>query len=312
MPAANSISCPGLLASLAALMPIAAFAQPNAKPDPTHADVAYAEHPRNRLDFWKAESERPTPLVIYIHGGGFRAGSKDSLNARTLKRLLAAGISVAALEYRLISDAPLPAAHYDCRRAVQFLRSKAGEWNIDKTRVGAFGGSAGAQLCMYLGFHDDAADPESNDALARESTRLACVATHGGQTTMDVNWWLDNIPGYNRPHRDFRAGFGAQTDEELRERAAQVSALALISRDDPPIYMAYAMAPDDPVPDEESGRPQGWKVHHVNFGIALKRRMDELGVEAHLRYPGTRPAYPSEVEFFMAKLAAGAERDDRD
>jgi acetyl esterase len=248
---------------------------------------ARADARRHRL--WSAPAE-PARLLEGRGPGG-----------RTLALLLEAGISVAAIEYRLVSDAPLPAAHHDCRRALQFLRSKAGEWNLDKTRVGAFGGSAGAQLCMYLAFHDEMAEPDSPDPFARESTRLACVATNGGQTTMDVSWWREHIPGYDRPHRDFRNGFGAKTEAEYRERAAAVSALSLISKDDPPIFMSYAMAPGDPVPD--GARAQGWKVHHVNFGLALKERMDAFGLEAHLRYPGARPRYASEAEFFIHKLA---------
>ncbi len=142
---------------------------------PTRADVSYGPHERNVLDFWQAEASAPAPLVIYIHGGGFRGGDKSSLNAATREQLLEAGISVAALHYRLIGDAPLPAAHHDCRRALQFLRSQAEAWNIDPTRIGAFGGSAGAQLCMYLGFHDDMADPDSEDPLAqRVDTPAVC------------------------------------------------------------------------------------------------------------------------------------------
>ena len=86
-----------------------------AKPAATHKNVSYGPHERNVLDFWQAKSNDPSPLVIYIHGGGFRGGSKESLNAQTLRQLLDAGISVAALHYRLVSQAPLPAAHDDCR-----------------------------------------------------------------------------------------------------------------------------------------------------------------------------------------------------
>ena len=129
----------------------------NQKMPPTHANVKYGPYERNVLDFWRAESDSPAPLVVFIHGGGFRGGSKRSLNASTLKQLLNAEISVAAIHYRLLGQAKLPAAHHDSRRALQFLRFKSKEWNIDKTRVGAFGGSAGAQICMWLAFHDEMA-----------------------------------------------------------------------------------------------------------------------------------------------------------
>jgi hypothetical protein len=240
-------------------------------------------------------------LVIYIHGGGFRGGSKRSLSGEKIQQFLESGISVAALHYRLLADAKLPAAHQDCRRAIQFLRSKADEWNLDPDRFGAFGGSAGAQLCMYLAFHDDMARSDSEDDLERQSTRLMCVATSGGQTTMDFAWWQDHIPGYEQPHRPPEEYFGSLSERQRRRVIRDIAALALLSADDPPIYMQYGMAPDAPAPDEP-GRVQGWQVHHVNFGVALQKKARQLGISAELNYPGATVAFPSDVAFFKAHL----------
>jgi hypothetical protein len=253
------------------------------------------------IDFYKAESDEPTPLAVYIHGGGFRGGSKRSVNQKVLKELLDAGISVAALEYRFVAHKPLPAAHHDSLKALQFIRTKAEKWNIDRRRIGAFGGSAGAQICMWLAFHDEMADPASPDPLKRESSRLTCVATNGGQTTMDINWWKRWIPGYEKPHRERIEVFGDITDEELHKVVQDISALSLISKDDPPIFMTYGMKPDDPIPTE-ARRAQGWKVHHVLFGIKLKEKMDKLGVEADLKYPEAQTTYKSITDFFIRKL----------
>lgn len=271
------------------------------KPAPTHSDVRYGPHERNVLDFWQAKSATSAPLVIYIHGGGFRGGSKESLSATVLRALQDAGISVAAIHYRLVHQAKLPAAHHDARRALQFLRFKADDWNIDKNRVGAFGGSAGAQLCMWLAFHDEMAKPASEDPIERESTRLACVATTGGQTTMDMDWWRKWIPGYTAPHRDLNELFDATNSEKLRELVADISALSLISADDTSIFMTYAMAPGDPIP-AEARQAKGWKVHHVMFGVKLKEKMDQLGLEADLKYPGATTTYNSIPHYFIAKL----------
>ena len=269
---------------------------------PTYANVSYGPHSQNVIDFYKAESHIPTPVAVYIHGGGFRGGSKRSLNAGTLRELLDAGISVAAIEYRFISHELLPAAHHDSLRALQFIRYKAGEWNIDKARVGAFGGSAGAQICMWLAFHDEMADPTSSDPVRRESSRLTCVATSGGQTTMDFDWWMKWIPGYDKPHRERVESFGDITDDKLKDILKDISALSIISDDDVPIFMSYGMKPDDPVPS--GARAQGWKVHHVMFGIKLKEKMDELGLEADLKYPGAETTYQSQADFFIRKLKA--------
>ena len=112
---------------------------------PTFANVAYDSHELNVLDFWQATASTATPMVVYFHGGAFRAGSKDSLatgSAEVLQALLDSGISVASVDYRLTEHAPLPASYTDSMRALQFLRSKSEDWNVDKSRVGAFGNSA--------------------------------------------------------------------------------------------------------------------------------------------------------------------------
>ena len=268
---------------------------------PKLANVSYGPHSNNVIDFYKARSKRPTPLVLYIHGGGFRGGSKDSISQTTLKELLDAGISVASVEYRFISHKKLPAAHHDCRTAIQFIRTKAKEWNFDKTQVGAFGGSAGAQICMWLAFHDEMADPSSADPVKRESTRLSYVATSGGQITMDLDWWIENIPGYDKHHRDLYESFDAKNKKQLAPQVKEVSVITHLTADDPPIFMRYKQKPDDPVPTD-TAKASGWSVHHVNFGIALKEKMDALGIEADLQYPGAKTTYESEADFFKTKF----------
>ena len=295
-------------------------AQGKEQTSPTHANVKYGDHERNVFDIWLAESNKPTPLAIYIHGGGFRAGSKEKLSQDVLKQLLKAGISVASINYRYASaDAPLPSSHHDARRALQFMRSKSKEWNLDKSRVAAFGGSAGAQICMWLAYSDDMAKPKSKDRIERESTRLTCVATTGGQTTLDVNFWQDKIATLLGPKTDAGSLFpslgnikdpqkariarwGATTVQEANEIASRHSALSIVSKDDPPIFMSYGMPPTAKPPTNKT-RVRGWLVHHVNLGIALKEKTDDLKLEAHLKYPGAELKYPSQVEFFVDKLS---------
>jgi hypothetical protein len=271
------------------------------KPGPIYADVRYGPHERNVLDFWQAQADKPTPLVIYIHGGGFRGGNKNSLGGHKVEQFLEAGISVAAIHYRLLAQDFLPAAHHDGRRAVQFLRTKADDWNLDSKCFGAFGGSAGAQICMYLAFHDDMADPNSQSRLEQQSTRLQCVATNGGQTTMDFKWWSAHIPGYERPHRPATEYFGEISEHDRDGVIRDISAMALLSKDDPPIFMQYRMAPDAPQPSEP-GQVQGWRVHHVNFGMALLKQAQELGVSVYLKHPGADVKVSSDVDFFRERL----------
>ncbi len=275
------------------------LAQKKELPKPNFANIQYGTHERNVLDIWFADTTKSTPLAIYIHGGGFVSGRKEKINIQLLQNLLRSGISVATINYRFLSHAPLPAAHHDALRALQFIRSKAAEWKIDKTKIGAFGGSAGAQLCMWLAFSDEMANPNSKDPIERESSRLTCVATSGGQTTMDSVLWQEWIPGFEKYHTTQEEFYGDLTSEELKETVAAISAISIITADDPPIFMSYYMNPDDPIPSKKA---QGWKIHHVNFGIKLKEKMDTLGVEADLEYPTANKNYTSRLEFLKAKL----------
>ena len=142
-------------------------------PKPTQAGIRYGEHERHILDFWKAKSDTPTPLAFVIHGGGWKGGSKERLSRfADVQKLLDAGISVVAINYRLMRHAegvtpPVKAPLHDAASALQFVRSKAKQWNIDKTRIGAMGGSAGACSSLWLAYHDDMADPKSDDPVAR-------------------------------------------------------------------------------------------------------------------------------------------------
>ena len=166
-----------LLAPLVALH-AADTPKPAAQPaapaiSPTEADVRYGDQERQVLDFYKAKSGRPTPLLFFIHGGGWVAGDKKGVRVAPY---LATGISVVSINYRYSWQAqlagvkpPVKAPLEDAARALQFVRSKAVEWNIDKQRIGASGGSAGACSSLWLAFHKDMADPKSEDPIARES-----------------------------------------------------------------------------------------------------------------------------------------------
>ena len=87
-----------------------------AKPTPDLADVRYGPQRRNVLDLWKAKSDKPTPLVVFIHGGGFRAGSKEQLSPALLEGLLAHDISVMTINYRLSPEVSFPAHYLDSAR----------------------------------------------------------------------------------------------------------------------------------------------------------------------------------------------------
>lgn len=269
-------------------------------PEITFENVAYGDHANQVIDFWKADVDGPAPLVVFIHGGGFTGGSHDKVSAKKVQQYLNAGIHHASVEYRLIKHAQLPAAHEDAVRALQFIRSKAKDWGIDKHRIAAYGGSAGAQLVAYLAWGNDYADPESDDPIARESSRLKAVAPTGGQSTMDLDWWVENVPGYTKGFHSNGNTYGL-SNVEVRAIRNELSIINHISSDDPPTYISYGMKPDDPIPGDPK-KARGWSIHHVNFGIAMEKQLRQVGVEAFLKYPGTQLPFETDVAFLIHHL----------
>ena len=269
-------------------------------PEPTLADVPYGPHPKQRIHFWKspkASTEKPAPLLFFVHGGGWQGGDRLSGLATMLPNLLEAGVSVASVEYRFIREAmdegidpPVKAPLTDAARALQTVRSKAAEWQFDKTRVAASGGSAGACTSLWLAFHDDMADPAAADPVARESTRLVAAAVNVAQTTLDPVQMKEWTP--NSRYGGHAFGFMQSPEKRdtqfvqflaARDRLLpvinQYSPYALASPDDPPIYLFYNAPP-------ALGQPQKDPTHSANFGVKLKERLDGLGVPCELVYPG--------------------------
>lgn len=250
-------------------------------------DIRYGPHERNKLDLWMVKSDKPTPLVLFIHGGGFQGGDKKSLSEKVLKTYLEKGFSVAALNYRLTDSAPAPAAYLDCGRALQFLRHNAKKWNIDPELVASTGSSAGAGISMWLGFHDDLAEPESDDPVKRQSTRLTCIAVDNGQSSYDPRFSEKiGIPRPNFERHLFFLPFYNITIEEIDspiayQRYVEAAPITYISSDDPPVLLNYTFTNEEV--DEYT--TLGHIVHHPKLGIALKEQLDALGIECIVQYP---------------------------
>ncbi|MFZ5829398.1 MAG: alpha/beta hydrolase fold domain-containing protein [Planctomycetota bacterium] len=271
---------------------------------PTQADVAYGPHQRNVLDFWQAKSDAPTPLFVWIHGGGFRGGDKNSIPADLLKGCLDAGISCASINYRLTDTAPYPAQMLDSARAIQFLRSKAKEWNLDPNRFAAGGGSAGSGISQWLGFRNDLADPKSEDPIARQSTRLTCVLPINMQSTYDPRDIGKIVPGKAYTHPALVPFFGrpegwdwdtAEIDSQLDKLLKEASPINHLTKDDPPAYvLAYA------------GAESPNNIHHPNFARHLKEAMDKLGIECVLHmdkdFESMSAAHADMVEFLKKQF----------
>jgi acetyl esterase/lipase len=266
-------------------------------PNPTHYDVVYGPHPKQVMHVWKAQSAEPTPVLLFIHGGGWAGGARLSGLVPMLNPLLEQGISVVSVEYRFINEStldgivpPVKGPLTDAARALQFLRSKAGEWGLDKTKIGASGGSAGACTSLWLAFHDDLADPKSEDPVARESSRLSFAAVTGAQTTLDPAQMREWTP--NSRYGGHAFGFAgdpekkiSQFDEFFAKREsilpwiAEYSPYALVSKDDPPVHLFYSGPP-------ALGKEEKDPTHTANFGVKLQEHCAANGVKCELSYPG--------------------------
>ena len=147
--------------------------------------VPYAALPGARpleLDLY-LPAQRPAPVVVFLHGGGWRLGSRHSAgpayrdaDPTPFEQVAQAGIAVASVDYRLTGEAVWPAQLHDAKAAVRWLRSRAGEIGVDPARIGAWGESAGGHLAELLGLTGEDAELEGEVGVTGPSSRVAAVA----------------------------------------------------------------------------------------------------------------------------------------
>ncbi len=275
-------------------------------PPATFANVSYGPHERHALDLWQAKSEAPSPLLIFIHGGGWAGGDKADLPTDLLEAMLDRGISVASINYRYTRIAILPAPVHDAARALQFVRSKATEWRIDPQRFAAYGISAGATTTLWLACHDDLANPQSDDPIERESTRLQAAVALSPQTCLEpevVTAWIgDQV----LEHPMIARAVGAKNAEDLEHLDAESAALLRefssihhVSPGDPPLLISNPRV--DPLP----ATTPGIAIHHAIFGVKLKEEADVAGVPCILRIQDRPDATPEPASFLIDQLKPG-------
>ena len=267
---------------------VAAFFDARLKPKaqkvtPTHADEKYGEHEKQAFDLYLVESERPTPLFIWIHGGGFQGGDKRPVNAAMLQRFAHHGVSFASMNYRLSDVGPYPLQMLDSARGLQTIRHRARQYNIDPSRIACGGSSAGAGISMWLLYHDDLAEPASSDPVARQSTRITCAVSIAGQTSYDprvIGKLFDTDQVHPALIRLYRMKDNKDLDRpEVTKLFEGASIINHATADDPPLYLYYPQA-NEPLPPNSTGERH---IHHPKFGFLLKEKTDKLGLEAVLK-----------------------------
>ena len=250
---------------------------------------SYGAHSRNVFDFWMAEGMEPAPLIVFIHGGGFIRGDKSLLyESSQLDRLLDNGFAVAGVNYRFIhqDEGAILTSLNDVKYFIQYVRYHADKLNIDKNRIGTYGGSAGGAASLWLAFSPDMAEPDSNDPILRETTRVSCVGAMATPSTLDLFQWKEilNVPEFTeRDFQEMLALYGLKNKEELETEKAEeiirkVDMLGLMSPGDPEFYVYN---------NEKGGIPtgKGHSSHHPNHARALKERAEEIGIPAVIGAP---------------------------
>ncbi len=302
---------------------------------PTFSGVSYGSEPNQFVDFYQASSTAITPVIVYIHGGGWSGGSasgivrtdvfgKNNRNGEGVRKVLASGVSIVSVEYRLLTTAhksgikpPVKWPLSDAARAIQFIRSKADEWKIDKERIGLTGSSAGGCSSLWLAMHDDLADLKSGDPIERESSRPSFVGIQNAQSSLDpeqLQHWFKS-PSYGAHAFGF---FKLEGKREISDMAAclaererilpwikEYSPIEHASKDDPELFLNYSAAP------QGAGQPQIDSVHGAMHGIKLKEKLDLVGGRVTVTYPGMPGwSFDGHINFLLARLKqTGSDRD---
>jgi acetyl esterase/lipase len=231
-----------------------------------HQDVPYDDaHAAQKLDVYLAESDKPVPAMVYIHGGGWRAGSKKRVPGWLMNAVREGWLSVVSVEYRFTDVASHPVQVNDCVRAIQFVRHNAADWNIDPQRIGVTGGSAGGHLSLWVALHDDAAAADSNDPVERHSSRVACAVSFAGPT----DWSLLGELEHKHPAYRQLLGYKPGTPADAMDAKAKkdVSPISFVSQDDPPVMQVHG--------DKDSTVP-------VKHARNMHRRLKSVAVKTEL------------------------------
>ena len=291
-------------------------------------DISYGPYSENTFDIFLPESDTPTPLVIYIHGGGFLGGDKDFAYSPMwngswdfpdeVKILLKNKIAFASINYRLLAlendKEGVLKSMSDSKRCLQFIRSISDKLNIDKNNVLLAGSSAGAGTSQWLAFSDDMADPSSKDPVERESTRVKGIAVKATQASYDLKRFeTDVFKEYGFSWKDFfkldrsvvprfLSFYGMNSldefdSERVKEYRKKVDMLAMMSPDDPEIWVANLQTPVV-VPTKSN-----ILNHHSFQARTIKEWADRIGIP-NVVYYGTHedPSGEDFVTFMIRKL----------
>lgn len=189
------------------------------------------------LDLYLPESTgKPLPLIIWIHGGAWMAGSKN--DSSPALRFTTEGYAVAHVGYRLSQEAKFPAQIYDCKAAVRWLRGNAAKYDLDAKRFVAWGASAGGHLVALLGTSGGVADLEGNVNESKESSRVQAVVDWFGPTDFLHIGEPESDLRHNAPDSPESRLIGGPLLEN-KDKGANASPITYVSKDAPAFLIMH-------------------------------------------------------------------------
>lgn len=205
-------------------------------------DIAYVEngHERQKLDIFlpKELGDEPLPVVIWIHGGGWRGGNRFPCPALFLVQ---EGYAVASLGYRLSGTATFPAQIHDCKAAIRFLRSKASNYHLDSQRFGVWGSSAGGHLVALVGTSGNAPELEGKLGVTDYSSQVQAVCDYYGPTDllkMDEQSGPNSRLKHNAPESPESRLLGGEL-QKMAQLAELANPITYVDSGDPPFFIVH-------------------------------------------------------------------------
>ncbi len=208
----------------------------------------------------------PAPVYVWIHGGAWRAGTKEGGVAQVVP-LVRSGFVGATIEYRLTGEAPFPAQIEDCKCAIRYLRAHAQKYNIDPQRIAVGGSSAGGHLVALLGTSGGVPELEGHGGWGDQSSTVQAVVDLYGPTDFKL---FVTTPGYESHNADGSPESSLLGGGEVLPQTAgiqRVNPITYVDKHDPP-YLIIHGSNDRTVP--------------ANQSQALHQALQAAGVESTL------------------------------
>ena len=210
-------------------------------------------HERNKLDLYlpkQAGREGRTsdrlPLIIWVHGGAWRAGNKKNCPAT---RFLRKGYAVASINYRLSQHAIFPAQIKDCKAAVRWLRANSNRYGLDPKRIGVWGSSAGGHLVALLGTTGEVKEFDKGRNL-KVSSRVQAVCDYFGPTDFSKISRFPSRIRHDAPDSPESKLIGSPIQEN-KKAAQRANPITYVTKDDPPFLIIHGDR-DQSVPHNQS------------------------------------------------------------